>query len=176
MVDGLIFVASGIEAYPAPNVFGIEDYVWVSIAMVVLIGIFLWAKVPGMIVGGLDKRIEQIKEQLDEAKALRAEAEELRDQYAQKIASAEKDAEAMLDTARRESEALLAQAESDSEAMVARRQRMAEEKITAAEREAIEDVRAKAADAAAAASRRLIAERHDREADRRLTDEVISSI
>ncbi|MGB3807595.1 MAG: hypothetical protein WA936_10385 [Erythrobacter sp.] len=164
------------DVYAAPNAFGIEDFVWVSLSMLVLFAIFLWKKVPGMIVGGLDKRIEQIKQQLDEAKELRAEAEQLRDQYAARIASAEKDAEAMMDSARREADTILEKAESDSQSMIERRQRMAEEKISAAEREAIEDVRAKAADAAALASRRLIAERHDREADRQLADEVIASI
>ncbi len=177
MITAYAFIAAaGGEAYAAPSAFGIEDYVWVSLAMLVLIGVFLWKKVPGMIVSGLDTRIAQIKQQLDEAKELRAEAEELRDQYAAKIAGAEKDAEAMMESAQREADAILAKAESDSEAMVARRQRMAEEKIAAAEREAIEDVRASAADAAAAASRRLIAERHDREADLKLADEVIASL
>jgi len=37
-------------------------------------------------------------------------------------------------------------------------------------------VRASAAEAAAEASRSLIAERHDREADRQLSDEVIASL
>lgn len=160
----------------APNAFGVQDYVWVSLAMLVLIGVFLWKKVPGMIVGGLDARIAQIKQQLDEAKALRTEAETLRDEYAAKIAGAEQDAEAMMDGARREADAILAKAESDSENMVARRQRMAEDKIAAAEREAVEDVRATAANAAAAASRKLIAERHDRAADQQLADEVIASL
>jgi F-type H+-transporting ATPase subunit b len=60
--------------------------------------------------------------------------------------------------------------------MVARRKRMAEDKIAAAEREAIADVRARAVTAAAAASRTLIAERHDADADKALADEVISSL
>ena len=160
----------------APAAFGLEDYQWVSVAMLVLIALVVWKKVPGMIAGGLDDRIAQIRQQLDEAKTLRAEAEQLRDEYAAKIASAEKDAEAMMDGARREADAILAKAEADSDAMVMRRQRMAEDKIAAAEREAIEEVRASAANAAAAASSALIAERHDREADKALADEVIASL
>lgn len=160
----------------APSAFGMQDYQWVSLAMLVLIGVVVWKKVPGAIAGGLDKKIAEIKSQLDEAKTLRAEAEQLRDEYAAKIASAEKDAEAMMEGASREADAILAKAEADSEAMVARRQRMAEDKIAAAEREAVASVRASAANAAAAASRTLIAERHDSEADKKLADEVISSL
>ena len=126
--------------------------------------------------GGLDKKIAEIRHQLDEAKSLRAEAEVLRDEYAAKIAGAEKDAEAMMDGARREADTILAKAESDGEKMIERRQRMAEEKISAAEREAVNDVRKRAVDAAAKASRNLIAERHDKAADSMLADEVISSL
>ncbi|MEE4199079.1 F0F1 ATP synthase subunit B family protein [Erythrobacter sp.] len=178
MVDiaALLPVATAAPAYAAPSAFGLEDYQWVSLSMAVLIGIILWKKVPGAIAGGLDKKIAEIKQQLDEAKSLRLEAEKLRDEYATKIAGAEKDAEAMMESARREADTILEKAEADSQAMVARRQRMAQDKIAAAEREAVADVRAKAANAATGASRKLIAERHDGEADRKLADDIIASI
>jgi F-type H+-transporting ATPase subunit b len=159
-----------------PSAFGIDSYQWVSLAMLILIGVFVWKKVPGMITGGLDAKIAEIRQQLDEAKALRAEAETLRDEYAAKIASAEKDAEAMMEGASREADAILAKAEADSEAMVARRKRMAEDKIAAAEREAVDGVRASAANAAAAASRAIISDKHDSAADQALADEVIASL
>ncbi|MXP32626.1 hypothetical protein GRI94_12420 [Erythrobacter jejuensis] len=144
--------------------------------MVVLIAIFVWKKVPGMITGGLDAKIASIREQLDEAKKLRAEAEALRDEYSTKIANAEKDAEAMIENARHEAEALVEKAEADSKALIERRKRMAEDKIAAAERDAIDEVRATAARAAATASRKLIAEKHDASADISLTDKVIAGI
>ncbi len=108
--------------------------------------------------------------------SLRAEAEALRDEYRRKVAGAEKDAEAMLANAQREADAIVAKAEDDSKAMVERRKRMAEDKIAAAEREAVEDVRARAASAAAAAAGKLIAEKHDADADRKLADELIAGI
>ncbi len=159
-----------------PAAFGVDSYQWVSLAMLILFGVFIWKKVPGMITGGLDNKIYEIKQQLDEAKSLRAEAEKLRDEYAAKIASAEKDAEAMMEGAQREADAILEKAEADSKEMVARRKRMAEDKIAAAEREAVDGVRASAANAAAAASRAIIAEKHDGAADKALADEVISSL
>ena len=129
-----------------------------------------------IITGGLDAKIASISAALDEAKNLRAEAEGLRAEYAAKIASAEKDAEAMLAGAREEADAILARAEVDSEVMVARRQRMAEDKISAAERAAVAEVKAKAVSAAAAASKLLIAQAHDGAADKKLADEVIASL
>ena len=167
----------GAPTHIEPELWGLAPYQWVSISMLVLILIALFgAKVHKTIAGGLDGKIAAIKEQLDEAKQLRAEAEALRDEYAAKIASAEKDAEAMLENAQHEADALLVKAEEDSKAMVERRKRMAEDKIAAAEREAVEDVRNRAVTAATQASRKLIAEKHDAEADRALADKVIAGI
>jgi len=165
------------EHHAEPELWGLAPFqiVSISMALVILIAIF-GGKVHKAIAGGLDGKIATIRQQLDEAKQLRVEAEALRDEYAAKIAGAEKDAEAMLVNARHEADAILAKAEDDSKAMVERRKRMAEDKIAAAERDAVEDVRARAAGAATAAARKLIAEKHDAEADRKLADELIAGI
>ncbi len=178
MADILLLLASGAEhgGHAEPAALGLDSYQWVGLAMFLLIGVMIWKKVPGMITRGLDAKIAEIAKQLDEAKALRSEAEALRDEYAAKIAAAEQDAAAMRASAQREADALIAKAEADSEAMVARRQKMAEDKIAAAEREAIAGVKAKAVEAAAAAAAKLIAAKHDSEADRKLADAVIASL
>ena len=164
------------RAHHGPAALGLSASGWVGMAMLVFIILLIWKKVPGVIAGGLDNKIAEIKHQLDEAKQLRAEAEALRKEYADKIANAEKDAAAMIAHAQQEAEAIVAKAETDSEAMIARRQRMAEDKIGAAERGAVEELRAKAASVAAAAARGLIAEKHDASADKKLVNDAISAI
>lgn len=164
------------EVHVEPHLFGFAPFQIVALAMLVLLLVMLWKRVPSLITRGLDNKIAAIKQQLDEAKALRAEAEALRAEYAAKIAGAEKDAEAMLANARTEAGDILAKAEADGKAMVARRERMAEDKIAAAEREAIKSVRNSAVAAATAASRRLIAEKHGADADRALADKVIAGL
>ncbi|OCC23078.1 hypothetical protein MB02_12965 [Croceicoccus estronivorus] len=159
-----------------PVAFGLNPSGWVGLAMLVFLGLLLWKKVPGILVGGLDAKITEIKHQLDEAKQLRAEAEALRQEYANKIANAEKDAAAMIEHAQQEAEAIVAKAEVDTEAMIKRRKQMAEDKIAAAERGAIDELRAKAADAASIAAGGLIAESHDATADKKLVDEAIAGI
>src|ERR1700741_1320773 len=104
----------------------------VAAAMTVLILVALFLGVPKMLTSGLDAGIAEIKKQLDEAKALRAEAEALRKEYADKIANAEKDAAAMLEHAKPEAEAIVAKAEADTTAVIARHEKMAEDKIAAA--------------------------------------------
>ncbi len=159
-----------------PAALGIDSYGWVALAMLILIGVMVWKKVPGVITGGLDAKIAEIKKQLDEAKDLRAEAEALRDEYAAKIAGAEQDAQAMLESAKHEADTIIAKAGEESTKMVARRERMLADKIAAAERDVETAVRAKAADMASIAARSLIAQKHDMSADSKLADEVISSL
>ena len=160
-----------------PTLLGLEPYQWVSIAMaVLLIFAFVVAKVHKTIAGGLDNKIKAIRDNLDEAKQLRAEAEALRQEYADKIAGAEKDAEAMLVNAQKEADGIVAKAKEDTTAMVARRERMAQDKIAAAERQAIAELKATAADASTAAAAALIREKHDAAADRALADQVIAGL
>jgi F-type H+-transporting ATPase subunit b len=164
------------EAHSDPTIFGLDATVWVSIAMATFLAILIWKKVPGLIVRGLDSQIAAIRARLDEAKALRAEAEALRDEYARKIAGAEADAAAMLAHADEEAKALISKAEADAKELTKRRARMAEDKIAAAERAAIAEVRARAADAAARAAATIIAERHDATADKPLVDKTIAGL
>ena len=160
-----------------PELLGLAPFQWVSMAMAVLLLVaFLGAKVHKTIAGGLDNKIKAIRDNLDEAKQLRAEAETLREEYAAKIAGAEKDAEAMLANARNEADAIVAKAETDTAAMIARRERMAQDKIAAEERAAVAELRARAAEASTGAAAKLIAQNHDAAADRALADETIANL
>lgn len=167
----------GETNHPDPSIGGVLDAtVIVSIAMAVFIAILLWKKVPGLITRGLDNQIAAIRQRLDEAKALRAEAEALRDEYASKIAGAEQDAANIVAHAQEESKALIADAERNATELTARRAKMAEDKIAAAERQAVQDIRAKTAQAASAAAAKLIAQRHDAGADKALVDSTIAGL
>jgi F-type H+-transporting ATPase subunit b len=166
----------GETNHPDPAALGLDATAWVSLAMLVFIAILIWKKVPGLITRGLDSQIAAIRQRLDEAKALRAEAEALRDEYARKIAGAEQDAANIVAHAQEESKTLIADAERNAAELTARRAKMAEDKIAAAERQALQDIRAKAAEAAAAAAARLIAERHDAGADKALVDSTIAGL
>lgn len=168
--------AEGGAHHPDPSIFGLDATVWVSIAMTAFILILIWKKVPALVTRGLDNQIAAIRNRLDEAKALRAEAEALRDEYAKKIAGAEAQAQAMLAHADEEAKGVLAKAEADAAELTARRARMAEDKIAAAERAAIQAVRTRAAEAATRAAAAIIADKHNAEADKALVDKTISGL
>ena len=174
----LLLSAAAAEhhAEAEPVALGMGPGSWVALSMIVLLGIAVWKKAPGIITGGLDSGIAEIRKQLDEAKTLRAEAEALRKEYADKIANAEKDAAAMLDHARHEAEAIIAKAAQDTTEVIARREKMAQDKIAATERAAVADLRAKAATAAASAAQGLIKANHSASADKALVDQAIAGI
>ncbi|WP_425228151.1 hypothetical protein [Sphingomonas sp.] len=167
---------TGHENSPEPELLGVNATVVVSLAMLVFIAILLWKGVPKVIAGALDRQIAAIRQQLDEAKTLRAEAEALRDSYAARVADAENAAAGMLTHAQAEADALIAKANVDAAELVERRGKMAEDKIAAAERAALAQVRAHAADAASRAAAALIAAKHGADADRALVDRTIAGL
>ena len=169
-------VEHGAETHGELAFMGLGPVQFVSLAMAVFIVILLVKKVPALIARGLDGKIAQIREQLDEAAKLRAEAEALKAEYQARMASAEKDAAAMRASAGEEAKQLIADAKVEATALVARRKKMAEDKIAAAERTAVAEVRAKAASAATAAAAALIAEHHDAKADKGLVDAMIAKV
>ena len=148
----------------------------ISIAIIVVIAVMIWKKVPGAIAGALDEKIALIRDQLAEAEALRKEAEALRAEYEAKSASADQDRASLLERAKHEADEIVAKAKSDAEALIERRTRMAEDKIAAEERTAVEQLRAAAAEAATKAAAKLIAERHDAATDAKLVDQAVKEI
>jgi F-type H+-transporting ATPase subunit b len=169
-------VVQPTEGEHEPTAFSLNPGGWVALAILIVFALLIWKKVPGAIGRALDSKIALIREQLAEAAALRKEAEALRAEYEAKAASVDKDREALLDRARHEAEEIVAKAKRDSEVLVERRQRMAEDKIAAEERSAIEQLRGAAADAAAKAAAKIIAERHDAATDAKLVDKAIGEI
>ena len=167
---------SGAGHGPEPTALGLDATAWVALAMLAVFAILIWKKVPAAIGKALDRKIAVIRQQLDEAAQLRAEAEALRSEYEAKAAAADAERETLLERARHEAEGIVRQAEANAASLVERRTRMAEDKIAAAERAAVDEVRAKAASAAAAAAERLIREQLDANADKAMVDRAIADL
>ena len=165
------------EGVAEPASFGVVTAtVWVSIAMAIFIAILLWKKVPAMVAGMLDNKIAEISKQLNEAEQLRLDAESLKAEYEAKLADAAKEADEMRARADAEAEALVAKAKTEATALIARRKQMAEDRIAAAEAGALAEVRSAAAKAATDAAAKLIADKHDANADKALVDQAIAGV
>lgn len=176
MSNLLMAAVTQIPESAEPTFLGINPHGWVAVAVLLVFAVLIWKKVPGAVGRALDGKIALIRDQLAEAESLRKEAEALKAEYEAKSASADKDREALLERARHEADEIVAKAKTDAEALIDRRTRMAEDKIAAEERSAVEQLRASAADAAAKAAARLIAERHDASSDATLVDQAIKQI
>jgi F-type H+-transporting ATPase subunit b len=165
------------EAEAEPMAFGfLTAPMAISLAVLAVIILLIWKKVPAAIAGALDEKIAGIRSQLAEAETLRKEAEALKAEYEKKAKAADKDRKALMERAKNEAAEIVAKAKTNAEALIERRTRMAEEKIAAEERSAVEQLRAAAADAATKAAARLIAERDDASTDAKLVDEAIKEI
>jgi len=173
---GATFAEGTETAHADPTLLGLNGTAVVGWAMLVLILIMIWKKVPAAIGGALDKKIAGIRVQLDEAKRLRAEAEALKAEYQAKAAAAATEADAIVAQAHIDARDIVTKAQADAATLIERRGRMAEDKIAAAERAAVAEVRAKAAHAAAAAAATLIADAHDAGVDRALVDRTIMDL
>ncbi len=162
--------------HAVPSALGFDATMLVALAMLVVIGIAVWKKVPAIIGGLLDKQIAGIREQLDAATNLRKEAEAIKAEYQAKAAEAEQAATAMRAAAEKEAIDIVAKAKIDATALIASRQAMAESKIGAAERAAIAQVREKSATIAAAAAEQILAKQLAGGKDQALIDAAISKL
>lgn len=134
---------------------------WAFIALLIFLGIIAYLKVPAAIARSLDQRAAQIAAELEQAKSLREEAQQLLAEYQRKRQEAESEAASILSSAEKEAAQLREEARIKSEDYVARRTAVAEQKIKQAEADAINEVRASAVDLAIAAAERLIAAKVD---------------
>jgi F-type H+-transporting ATPase subunit b len=132
---------------------------WATIALLIFIAILVWLRVPGQIGASLDKRSQKIRDDLDEARRLREEAQELLAEYQRKRKEAETEAEEIVAAAKREAELLAEEAAKKTSEFVERRTAMAEQKIAQAESQAVADVKASAVNLAVAAAESIIQEK-----------------
>jgi F0F1-type ATP synthase, subunit b len=138
-----------------------EYEVWVAIGLFVLICVFLYLRIPGLVAKQLDGRAAAIAKELEEAKRLREEAEAVLAGYAKKAAEAEAVAAKIVADAKEDAERFAAESRAQLKAQIERRAAQAKEKIEQAEHAALEEIRVLAADKAVAAAEKLIAGRID---------------
>jgi F-type H+-transporting ATPase subunit b len=148
----------------------------VAIAFALFVGILIYFKVPGLVAGLLDKRADTIRAELDEARKLREEAQELRASFERKQTEVKAQAERIVAKAKADAELAAQQAKADLEASIARRLRAAEDQIAAAEAAAVRDVRNTAVAVSVAAARDLIARNIGAPETAALVDESIKAV
>lgn len=130
--------------------------IWVFLALVLFLTMLAYFGVHKKIAGSLDTRADRIRAELDEAKSLREEAQQLLASYQRKQKEAEEQADAIVKQAHHDAEIMAANARKDLAERLERRAAQAEAKIATAEAQAMAEVKAKAADMALNAAEKLI--------------------
>jgi F-type H+-transporting ATPase subunit b len=148
----------------------------VAIGFVIFIGILLYVDVPGMITRKLDERAVRIRAELDEARALRDEAQSLLAGYERRQKEVKDQAADIVTAARAEAEKAAAVAKEDIRRSVARRLQTATEQIAAAEQAAVRQIKDRAVAVAVAASADVLRERMKEDDANRLIDGAIAEV
>ena len=149
---------------------------WVLVSFLAFMGLLLYMKVPGLLTKGLDDRAEAIRKELDDARRMRQEAQDLLVEYQQKQRQAEAEAKAIVEQAQREAEAMKVDSARALKEQIERRAKIAEEKIARAEAQAIAEVRSAAVERAVAAAEHLLSEQAKGNVGQGLVDQAIRDL
>ena len=151
------------------------DFV-VILSFLLFVGILLLVKVPSILSGQLDNRAEGIQKELDEARALREEAQTILASYERKQQEVQVQADAIVAAARDEAAAAAEQAKADLQASIARRLAAAQDQIASAEASAVKEVRDQAITVAVAAADKVIAGQMTATEANKLIDAAIADV
>lgn len=151
------------------------DFV-VVIGFLVFVGVVLYFKVPAMLMGQLDARADGIQNDLNEAKALRDEAQALLASYERKTREAQAQADQIVAAAKAEATSAAAQARADLETSVTRRLAAAEGQIESAQNAAVREVRDTAISVAIAAAGEVVAKQMSAADANTMIDQSIETV
>ncbi|MBO9452626.1 F0F1 ATP synthase subunit B [Tropicibacter sp. R16_0] len=154
---------------------GNTDFV-VTLGFLVFIGVLFYFKVPGMIGGALDNRAQGIQSELDEARALRDEAQALLASYERKQKEVQDQAAAIVAAAKEDAALAAEQAKADLEVSIARRLAAAQDQIASAEASAVKEVRDQAIAIAVSAANEVIAKQMTAAQGNKLIDAAIAEV
>jgi len=158
-----IALLASMMATPA---FAAGDYAWYSlndtnfvvlIAFTGFIGVLIYFGVPKLLAKMLDDRAEGIKSEIDEARALREEAQTILASFERKHKEVEGQVEGIIEHAKTEAQIAADAAKADLKDSIARRLQAAIDQIASAEEAAVREVKDKAVNIAIAAAGEVIA-------------------
>ncbi len=174
-------LAATLAAGPALAATGPFVSLWntnfvVLIAFVIFVAALIFLGVPRIIGNMLDKRAEQIRAELDEARALREEATTLLASYERRQKEVTDQSARIVEQAKVEARQNAEQAKLDLQRSMDRRLAGAEEQIASAQARAVKAVRDEAVNVAVAAARQVLAKQMTADDRNRMIDESIDTV
>jgi len=162
------------EAHATP--FWADTAFWVMVGFAIVIGLFVYMGVHKIMAKGLDERAQKIADELDSARRMREEAQELLAQYQRRQREAEDEAQGIIDQAKKDATRMAEETREKINDQIARRAKAAEDKIARAEAQALAEVRQQTADLAIDTAREIIKSRVDQGAQSALIERAIDEL
>lgn len=129
----------------------------VLIAFLLFVAVLVRLKVPSLLGGLLDKRAQGIATNLNEARAIREEAQGLLASYERKQKEVQQQADRIVEHARQEAAEAAEKAKADLQVSIVRRIKAAEDQIASAEANAVKEVRDRAITVAVSVAKEIVA-------------------
>lgn len=148
---------------------------WVLISFVIFAVLFVKFGLSSVL-GKLDGRIDAIRNELAEAEKLRLEAQDLLASYQKKHRDAMQEAEEIVSRAKAQAEIMQAKAQEDLREVMARREKQLEDRLARIEAAAEAELRKQTAELAVKASEELIRKSLDAKAQSSLVEKSIAGL
>jgi F-type H+-transporting ATPase subunit b len=153
-----------------------EPEFWVAVSFFIFIGVLVYFGVHMKVVSALDARALLISKELEEARRLREEAENVLADYRRKLGDVVTEVDNITALATTEAKTLAAETRQSLKEYFDRRIKLAEEKIARAEMETVREFRSVAVDAAIAAAQNLIVAKLTPDRAKKLVSESIKAL
>ena len=153
-----------------------EPEFWVAVSFFIFIGVLVYFGVHMKVVSALDARALLISKELEEARRLREEAENVLAAYRRKLGDVVTEVDNITALATTEAKTLAAETRQSLKEYFGRRIKLAEQKIARAEMEAVREFRSVAVDAAIAAAQNLIVAKLTPDRAKKLVSESIKAL
>lgn len=148
----------------------------VSIGFLIFVGVLIYYGVPGLLFSKLDERAVKIRSDLDEARALREEAQTLLASYERKHKEVTELAAGIVKSAKIEAQQAAEDAKADIRQSMERRLVNAGDQIAAAEQSAVRQIKDHAVTIAVAAARDVLSQKISDEQTSAMIDASIEEV
>ena len=153
----------------------LDEGAWVALGFAIFV-ILVWKKAGAALREMLDARSDKIRNELEEAEALRKEAKAQLDSFKGMRKEAEEEAKNIIANANLAAKRIRENAAAKAEENIARREAQAAEKIKASETAMVGEIKAKTAHLAAQAARQIITDKLDEKTALQLIDQSVKQI
>jgi len=113
---------------------------WVAISFVIFCLIIIYKKIPQVINNLLDNKINEIKSEIDNAKNLKNESEQLLQKYKNKIEAAHTESHNIINSEKKETEIFIKESENKFEQLIVNKKKSLEQKLDQMKVKAIKDI------------------------------------